>query len=204
MAKQDQLNKTDSNQLEEGLGDSAPEGAETPQAPEVNGEVNDTDSKIAQLENELAALKQERDELYNKMLRTQADFENFRRRSRQEFEQLAHYSGEDLIKKLLPVLDSIERAVACSDLSSENFENWRDGIVLILRQLQNLLAGDGLEEIPAVNEMFDPQFHEAVLQEKSDQVERPTVVEEMQKGYKYKGKLIRPSLVKVAVPDGDQ
>ena len=71
---------------------------------------------------------------------------------------------------------------------------------MTLRQFQNILKADGLEEVSAVNEPFNPELQEAVLQEESDTVEQPTVVEQMQKGYTYKGKLIRPALVKVAVP----
>lgn len=167
---------------------------------EEKAKENDVDARISLLENELAALNQEKDRIYNQMLRIQADFENFKRRTRQEYEQLCLYAGEELMKKILPVLDSMERAVTSFEVTNENAHNWQEGVELILRQFQNILKNDGLEEVPAVNELFDPQYHEAMLQEVSDQVEHPTVIEQMQKGYKYKGKLIRPALVKVAVP----
>lgn len=194
MSKQEQLDSTTDNlEPQSGIEEPAQDGEDKP-------EETGADAKIAQLESELATIRQEKDKYYNLMLRVQADFENFRRRSRQEYEQLALYSGEDLIKKILPALDSMERAIICSDLTSENVRNWQEGVVLMLRQFQDILKTDGLEEVPAVNELFDPQFHEAVLQEESEQVEQSTVVEQMQKGYKYKGKLIRPALVKVAAP----
>jgi molecular chaperone GrpE len=167
---------------------------------EEQGKENDTDAKLSLLENELAALKEEKDKIYNQMLRTQADFENFKRRTRQEYEQMSIYAGEELVKKILPVLDSLERAVACFDAATENAPKWQEGVELTLRQFQSILKTDGLEEVLALNELFDPQYHEAMLQEESDQVEHPTVIEELQKGYKYKDRLIRPALVKVAVP----
>ncbi len=194
MSKQEQLDPTaETIQSQESLGGTAQDVPEKPKG-------DDTDAKITQLEKELAGVRQEKDEFYNLMLRAKADFENFRRRSRQEIEQLSLYAGEDLMKKILPVLDSMERAVACFDKTSENARGWQEGIELILRQFQNILKADGLEEIPSVNEPFNPELQEAVFQEESDAVLHPTVVEEMQKGYQYKGKLIRPALVKVAIP----
>lgn len=194
MSKQEQIDSTAEMLEPQGdLDESIPDKDEMP-------EENDVDLKIAQLEKELAEARQEKDNFYNKMLRTQADFENFRRRSRQEYEQLCIYSGEDLMKKILPVLDSMERAVACFETASEKVCNWQEGVELTLRQFQNILKTDGLEEVLAVNEPFNPELQEAVLQEESDAVSHPTVIEEMQKGYKYKDKLIRPALVKVATP----
>jgi molecular chaperone GrpE len=194
MAKQEHLDNTaDILETKEGF-------EELSQEQKHEAEADETDAKITRLEEELATLRQEKDSLYNQMLRTQADFENFRRRSRQEYEQLCLYAGEELMKKILPVLDSMERAVACSEVETDNLRSWQEGVILTLRQFQNILKADGLEEVPAVNEPFNPELQEAVLQEESDTVEQPTVVEQMQKGYTYKGKLIRPALVKVAVP----
>lgn len=197
MSKQDNLDTTaDINESQKGLEEVAQEHQE----PEAKIEQDETKAKVERLEEELAALRQEKESLYNQMLRTKADFENFRRRSRQEYEQLCLYSGEELIKKILPVLDSMERAIDCFDEAKDNVRSWQEGMILTLRQFQNILKVDGLEEISAVNEPFNPEFQEAVFQEESDKVQCPTVVEQMQKGYKYKGKLIRPALVKVAVP----
>ncbi len=160
---------------------------------------NAEQDRIAGLEVELEQAKQAKEEYYNRMLRTQADLENFRRRSRQEMEQLSLFGGETLIKKILPVLDSLERAVGSFDGKAEN-KSWQEGVDLTLKQFQSILKNEGLEVIPAFNAPFDPQVHEAVSQEPGEQVTTPTVVEEMQKGYLYKGKLLRPALVKVAVP----
>jgi molecular chaperone GrpE len=161
---------------------------------------NDQDlDVIANLESELREAKQAKDDYYNRMLRTQADLENYRRRSRQELEQLTLFGGEDLVKKILPVLDSLERAIRSFSGKTDN-GSWQEGVDLTLKQFQSILKNEGLEAISALNEPFDPQIHEAVFQEPQEQVTEPTVIEEMQKGYRYKGKLLRPALVKVAVP----
>jgi molecular chaperone GrpE len=143
--------------------------------------------------------KQAKDEYYNRMLRIQADFDNFRRRSRQEYEQFSLFAGENIVKKVLPVLDSLERAVSCFKEKSENV-SWQDGVQLTLKQFQDVLMSEGLEAVQALNAEFDPQIHEAIYQEESENVNIPTVIEELQKGYKFKSKLLRPALVKVAAP----
>ena len=200
MSKQEHLDtKADALEGQEGQAEQVQEQVQEQEA-QAKTEAGETDARISRLEEELASLRQEKESLYNRMLRVQADFENFRRRSRQEFEQLCLYAGEELMKKILPVLDSMERAVACFDTAGDNTRSWQEGVILILRQFQDILKADGLEEVPAINEPFNPELQEAVLQEESDAVQSPTVVEQMQKGYKYKGKLIRPALVKVAVP----
>jgi molecular chaperone GrpE len=177
-----------------------PAEQEVQQQDSPDSEGNLADERLAQLEQELQQAKLEKDDYYARLLRNQADFDNFRRRSKQEYEQACLYGGEDLLKKILPVLDCLERAVA--SFSDQNGENagWRDGVQLTLKQFQTILAAEGLEVIEALDQVFDPQFHEAVLQEQSDAVKEPTVIQELQKGYKYKNKLIRPAMVKVAVP----
>lgn len=151
----------------------------------------------------LTRLKQveaEKEELYNRLLRCQADFDNFRRRSRQEYEQACLYGCEELLKKILPVLDNLERAVAAFNNQGTDSSSWQEGVQLTLKQLLAILTAEGLEAVESLNRPFDPQVHEAVLQEQSGEVNEPTVVQELQKGYKYRNKLLRPALVKVAVP----
>jgi molecular chaperone GrpE len=173
---------------------------ETETAETTPAETTDSAS-VAALETQLHELEAAKTDFYNRMLRIQADFDNFRRRSRQEYEQACLYGGEDLVKKILPVLDSLERAVAAFN-EKDDADNcsWQEGVRLTLKQFQNILTAEGLEAVEALNRVFDPQVHEAVLQEQSDAVSEPTVREELQKGYKYRNKLIRPALVKVAVP----
>lgn len=159
--------------------------------------------RTAQLEQELHNALQAKDEYYNRLLRNQADFENFRRRSRQEYEQVCLCAGEDLLKKILPVVDSLERAVDCFTGNTDN-GSWRDGVQLTLKQFKDILKSEGVEPVTALNEAFDPLVHEAVCHEESEAVNTPTVIAELQKGYKFKNKLLRPALVKVAAPKGSQ
>lgn len=158
--------------------------------------------RIVQLEEELTQAQQSIDESSQRMLRIQADFDNFRKRSRQEFEQACLCAGEDLVKKVLPVLDSMERAVACFTTTGDNKEScgWQEGLELTLKQLQQILSAEGLEQIAALDQPFNPQVHQAVAQEESTAVSEAMVLAELQKGYSFKGKLLRPALVKVAVP----
>lgn len=184
-------------------GEHAPEGAAATvelQDPEVQAVPEaKMEERIGLLEQELKAAQEAKDEYYNRLLRTQADFDNFRRRNRQEMEQLSTYAGEELLKKILPVVDSLERAVDCFNEKTDS-GSWQDGVQLTLKQFKSILQSDGLEAIPAKDNPFDPQVHEAVFQEDSEDVDLPTVVAELQKGYKYKNKLLRPALVKVASP----
>ncbi|WP_238455559.1 nucleotide exchange factor GrpE [Desulfolucanica intricata] len=137
------------------------------------------------------------EDYYARLARLQADFENFRRRTRQEKEETVRYATEQLMVDLLPVLDNFERA-----LNIETKENSKDsfmeGMEMIYRQLKDTLSKGGLTVIPAVGEQFDPNKHDAVMQEET--VEQPdnTVIEELRRGYMLKDKVIRPAMVKVA------
>lgn len=174
--------------------------AGTEQPEEAQLEQAGAGEALAKLELELQKANTEKEDYYNRLLRAQADFDNLRRRSRQEYEQACLYGGEDLLKKILPALDSLERAVSACGAGGAESSALHDGVQLTLRQFQNILTAEGLEVIEALNQVFDPQVHEAVLQEQSDEVKEPTVVQELQKGYKYKSKLLRPAMVKVMVP----
>lgn len=149
---------------------------------------------VEELQQQLAAKANEAEDYYNRLLRTQADFDNFRRRSRQEREELLKFASEGLITELLPVLDNFDRAFAAADQTGKDFVS---GVQMIYRQLKEVLAKEGLEEIASVGEEFDPNKHEAIMQVEADAAEN-TIVEEMRKGYSLKGKVIRPSMVKVA------
>ena len=187
-AKTTEVNETTAQVTEETVNSKVQTG---------NDQELNIEERVSTLEKELEVVTKAKEEQNQQLLRMMADFDNFRRRTRQEHEQLLLNAGEDLIKKILPVVDSLERALA-----SENAESsaWCDGIKLTLKQFQSILTTEGLEAVDSIEQEFDPQVHEAVMQEESENVTISTVVMELQKGYKYKGKLIRPALVKVAVP----
>lgn len=188
-------------QVEEGqeLNQTAAMEAGADNAPQTAQEQTDeTTEKLSRLEQELADSQQAKDDYYNRLLRLQADFDNYRRRSKQEYEQICQFGGEDLMKKILPVLDSLERAIRC--FNGDCPAGWQEGVQLTLKQFQDILIVEGLEAIPAENADFDPQVHEAISQEESGEVETAKVIAELQRGYKFKGRVIRPALVKVAIP----
>ena len=137
-------------------------------------------------------LAEEKESLYQQHLRLQADFDNFRKRSRQEREDVVKLANAILIQSLLPVLDNFERALNALSESGE-----REGIQLIQRQLLEVLSYAGLTPIEALGADFDPQLHEAVLQSEASEDQKGKVLGEAQKGYMLNGKLLRPSMVQV-------
>ena len=130
--------------------------------------------------------------MHNNYLRLRADLENIRRRTKNEIASIRQTASEALINRLLPVLDNLERAVSAN---AEN-EAWKKGVEMVLCQFQEVLAAEGLQPIPAVGEIFNPELHEAVFAEPADAPEG-TILQELQKGYILNGKVIRFSKVKV-------
>jgi molecular chaperone GrpE len=135
-------------------------------------------------------------ELENRLLRLQADFDNFRKRTARERLEQAAFVEAALVTHLLPVLDNFDRALANLPEAAE--ASWAEGVQLVHKQLLDVLEQQGLEHIDC-RQPFDPNVHEAVMRETCDDDEADgTILQELQKGYSYKGKLLRPSMVKVA------
>lgn len=132
-------------------------------------------------------------EINNRLLRALADFDNFRKRAAVEKEELSKFSNELLIKELLPVLDGLDKALKFS----KDKEDTIKGITLIRKQLEDALARFGVAGIEALNNKYDPHFHEAISMRDSDG-EAGIVIEEIQKGYTMHGRLLRPSMVIVS------
>ena len=139
-------------------------------------------------------LKKEKEELFARLQRLQADFDNYRKRSVAEQDRCIQYTLAEVFKSLIPVIDNFERALE----SKEKGEGFAEGVQMIFKQLKEILEKEGLELIEAEGKPFDPYVHEAVMHVDSEGHEENVVVEEFQKGYKFKEKLIRPSMVKVA------
>jgi molecular chaperone GrpE len=144
---------------------------------------------------ELQKLRVERDTLIDRLARLQAEFENARKRSAREQQEFREYATADAIKALLPILDSFERALQTSSADKSEF---RGGVDLIYKQLQDALTKLGLRAIPAKGEPFDPHLHEAIEMVDTTGAEDHQVLEELQRGYKLKDRLLRPAMVKVA------
>ncbi|WP_411347560.1 nucleotide exchange factor GrpE [Paenibacillus sp. WLX2291] len=146
---------------------------------------------------ELERVQAQADDQTQRLLRAQADFDNFRRRTQKEKEDLAKYASAGLITELIPVIDNFERAMATKPDSPE-LESFSKGVDMIFRQLSDVLKNTGLTPMESVGQPFNPEFHQAVMQVESDEHEEGTVVEELQKGYILKDKVIRPAMVKVS------
>ncbi len=147
---------------------------------------------------EREAAREEAREIFARYQRLAADFENYKRRTRQELIDRTQYANEELLRKLLPLLDNFRRAL---DHAPEGIDpGWFDGIKLIARQFEAILEAQGLSSIPAVGQKFDPSQHEAIAREETDEHEEGTVIEEMQPGYRLHDRVLRPTLVKVAQP----
>jgi molecular chaperone GrpE len=144
---------------------------------------------------EFDKLKSERDILVDRLARLQAEFENARKRSAREQQEFREYALADAVKELLPTLDSFERALQTSAGDKSEF---RSGVELIYKQLQDALVKLGLRPIPAKGEPFDPHLHQAIEMVETREAEDHHVFEELQRGYKLKDRLLRPSMVKVA------
>lgn len=162
-----------------------------------SSEGNTSSSEGAVEDAELAKAKAEAEEYQQRFLRAQADFDNFRRRTLKEKEDLAKYASAKLVTELLPVLDNFERALATEQAASEA-ESFIKGVDMIFRQLGQVLEQEGVKPMEAVGQPFNPEFHQAVMTVETDEFEEGTVVEELQKGYLLKDKVLRPAMVKVS------
>lgn len=182
--------QVDSNEMDSAA-DNGVESADQEQGTAFGDE--QADAVIARI----AELEKLVDEHQQRTLRTQADFDNFRKRTQKEKEELASYASMKLVEQLLPVIDNFERAISASKESGD-FESFSKGVDMIFRQFGQLLEQEGVKPIEAVGQPFNPEVHQAVMQVESDEHEEGIVVEELQKGYVMKEKVLRPAMVKVS------
>ena len=149
------------------------------------------------------------DEHWDRLLRTTADFDNFKKRAAREKIESVQYANFSLVEKLLPALDNFEMALAAAQNanapaqsnaapSGDKLASLQSGVLMIQQQLKNALAEAGLEEIDARGKPFDPNFHEAISQQESSDVKEGNVLQQVRKGYKLKDRLLRPATVIVA------
>jgi molecular chaperone GrpE len=149
------------------------------------------------LQEQLQKLQEESKQNYDHYLRALAEVENIKKRTQREREEYLKYANVSFIKKLLPVIDDLHRAVDNAN-KSKDFEMLSKGIEMTTRSLDDLLKGEGLQVIESVGKPFDPQYHQALTVEKSDEHPENTVIEQLQTGYTLHNRVIRPSLVKVS------
>ncbi|MDQ0493144.1 nucleotide exchange factor GrpE [Paenibacillus brasilensis] len=176
---------------------STEEASETIQ--EQEEPVNEAAALEAQEEDtEVVKLRAEAEEHQQRFLRAQADFDNFRRRTLKEKEELAKYASMKLVTELVPVLDNFERALATAQQGAET-ESFAKGVEMIFRQFEGVLQAEGVTAMNSVGQPFNPDFHQAIMQVESEEHEEGIVVEEVQKGYMLKDKVLRPAMVKVSM-----
>jgi len=164
--------------------------AEVTEDPQASGKEEPRLEHVSELEK----LRAERDALVERLARMQAEFDNARKRAAKEQQDYRDYALADVLKGLIPVLDSFDRALQTSPEKSE----FHAGVELIQKQLQDALARIGVKPIDAKGEQFDPRYHEAIEMVDTENAKDHEVLEELQRGYKLKDRLLRPAMVKVA------
>ncbi|HEY7215795.1 MAG TPA: nucleotide exchange factor GrpE [Thermoanaerobaculia bacterium] len=169
---------------------AAVEGVEAGARPEADS------AETGEGADEVARLRQEIADLRDRSMRTLADFDNFRKRSERERQELRRYALLEPMRELLTVADNLDLALSAQGSA----EDLKRGVELIHRQMQELMRRFGVTEVAALGQPFDPTQHEAVSREESAEVKAPTVVAELRRGYKMHDRLLRPAMVKVAVP----
>jgi len=159
-------------------------------------QLTDEQKKIKKLEKEMKKLKEKENEYRDSLHRALAEFDNFKKRTQKEKEALYKEAVSDVLEKFLPVIDSIDSAL--TTYINESDETVNDGLMLVSKKIKDVLSGMEVEEIPAEGEEFDPNLHHAIMHMEDEKYDENVVVEVFQKGYIYKEKVIRPSMVKVA------
>ena len=172
-----------------------------PFAQSAKEDIDETsEPKNAEPIDENAVLKAEIEKINNQYLRLAADFDNYRKRQAQERESLLKYGAEESLKKMIEVLDNVDRAKKSVE-NIDDINTLKESYDVVFKQISDVLAKMGLESIDAEGQEFDPNFHEAVMQTPTSEKPENTIVAVMQKGYKLGDKVLRPALVNVAVAE---
>ncbi len=172
------------NKSEDETDEAPPNEAET-QAPDLD------------LQNELEKVRGEAQAHYERFLRTAAELDNFRKRKEREVNDLRKYANQNLLRELLNVVDNLERAID-TPRDPANTDGLLEGVDMTLKELLKIIEKSGVTPIEAVNQPFDPNLHEAVMQEENEEVSENTVIRELQRGYLIHDRLLRPAMVVVS------
>jgi len=165
----------------------------------IAGTPADAVDPLKDLEEKLSTAQAEANENHDRLLRLAAEFENYKKRTTREMEDLKKYATENLIRQLLTVVDNLERAIASAPADNQNNgQSVVDGVALTLAEVMKILEKQNVSPIEALGELFDPSFHQAMCQEESDEHPPNTVVQEFQKGYLIHDRLLRPAMVVVS------
>jgi len=151
-----------------------------------------------EIQAELETAKLEAKENYDRFLRVTAEFENYKKRSTREMDDFRKYANQSLIKEMLAVVDNLERALNSSNGNSSIDKCMADGVNLTLKEILKVFEKFNVKAIESIGQLFDPNFHQAMMQEETDNYPEKTVITELQKGYMIHDRLLRPSMVVVA------
>ena len=161
------------------------------------------DSGVEELESQIEALQEEKDELFSKLQRVSADYANFQKRSVRQVADTVAYEKENIMRTLLPALDNFEHTLQNAD-SADSVDVLGKGVRIVYDQILEILKSHGVEEIQALGRKFDPSFHEAMMRRAEPDRQEDIILEEFQKGYKLNGRVIRPSKVVVNKLDAEE
>ena len=181
-------------ELDHELPPAGPDDESASRAPGEGGKT--AQLSVAEMEAELEKARVERAAYLDRAARLQAEFDNFRKRNAKQQQEYREYALAEALTTLLPILDSLDRALKTNAVSVEDF---RSGIELIDKQFHDALAKLGVQPVPAEGELFDPNLHQAVERVQTGEADDMTILGEFQRGYNFRGKLLRPSMVRVAV-----
>lgn len=199
MSKKNEPLKTEEQDMTEEVEAKAKAPVSEEETEFADTETPEVDLSAAQEEetvDEAEELRKQLEAEQNKYLRLLADYDNFKRRTQIDKELANKFRSQSLLSDILPVLDNFERALSLQTTSEESASVLK-GVEMVQKSLIEAVSREGLEEIKAVGEPFDPNFHQAVMQEKDDSAEPGIVLQELQKGYILKGRVLRPAMVKV-------
>jgi molecular chaperone GrpE len=192
-------------QVEDDQGQSAEEvNKDTASESETAAEGKDDAPAEDDLEARAQAAEQKCDEYYDRLLRASAEFDNYKKRTTREMRDVVRYANEKLFKELINVVDNLERAITSAEQDGKEDDPLLQGVRLTLNEVEKILERHNVEPVIAMGETFDPNFHQAMMQEESADHPANTVISEMQKGYKLHDRLLRPAMVVVSKAKSDE
>jgi molecular chaperone GrpE len=190
----------DSTEGEKSLGNGADDNQERKGEPAGTGQSLESE-EIRDLNSKLEVKTAEAEENYDRLLRVSAEFENYKKRTAREMADFKKFANQSLLRELLPIIDNLELAIkAAAEAPDGKDACLLDGVELTRKEILKVFENFHVEPIDALGKPFDPNFHEAVMREESDEHPENTVVNELQKGYLVHDRLLRPSMVVVAMP----
>ncbi len=180
-----------------------PEEPGTGTGPEQEVDIDRLAEDLASLQGEIEQVRTDAEESRDRYLRTLADFDNYRKRQREDVARQIGCAKEELINQLLPIVDNFQRALESAE-AGHSYDTLVEGVSLTLRQMIETLQKAGVEPIEAVGEQFNPELHEAMMRVETDEYPENTVIDEFERGYTLNGKVLRPSRVRVATSAGSE